>query len=75
MSDKQPKKVLIVTDSRGNSMDYRLPHLCGHWNKNVTVETLLLPGATLNSAPGKTLKYLYGKIVDMIILMVGVNNL
>ena len=75
MSDIQPKSVLLVTDSRGNSLDYRIPHICKHWNINAKVETLILSGMNLNKAPDKILDYLDGRIVDMIILMVGVNNL
>ena len=71
MSDTQPKSVLVITDSRGSSLDYCLPH----WRTNAGVETLIIPGTNLQKAPARALEYLDGRIVDLIIFMVGVNNL
>ena len=75
MLTTQPKSVLIVTDSRGKTFDYRIPYMCKYMDINANVETLILSGSTLNSAPGKIIKYLDGRMIDMIFLMVGVNNL
>ena len=70
-----PKSILVTMDSRGKTFDQRLPHICEYMDLNVNIETLILSGVSIESAADDTLYYLNGRMVDLIILLAGVNNL